>query len=169
MEKLSKLLGIEHVFINEVNWSESVNSQDSYAPYGGCGSGNKNGHFGCKHTIETKKKMSELKKNKPTWNKGIKGYLVHTEESKRAMSEKLSGSQNGRSLLSEIDVRNIIDCFLKKPKIDGVGKIMPNGKKMSYLWAFCNLQAPKYNISPVTIKRLLTKKTWKNVWSEYKI
>lgn len=169
MKKLSEILEIEHILIDENNFQKNIIPFENYMTYGGGGSGSKNGHFGCKHSEKTKKRMSEMKKNKPTWNKGIKGYKVHTDFSKKSMSQKLKGSKNGRAILSENDARNIIELYLQQPLIDSVGKIMPNGKKMSYIWAFCNQYALKYHINPATIKRLLTKKTWKNVWSEFKI
>lgn len=48
-------------------------------------------HLGTHHSEESKKKMSETRKGKPSTFKGRK----HTEESKRKMSEKTSGEKNG--------------------------------------------------------------------------
>ena len=163
---LAEVLGIEHTEIID----EDLNSQeiiDNYVPWGGGGAGHKNGHFGCKHTDEAKKIMSDLKKGKTTWNKGKKGFLVHSEESKKAMGEKLSGSQNGRAILNEDIVRNIIDEYLSQPSLPKVGEIQRNGLPMSYDWAFCKHTAQNYNTTPAAIKRLIQKKSWKNVWSEY--
>lgn len=142
---------------------------DNYIPYGGGGKGNKNGHYGCKHSEEAKKIMSEKKKGKPTWNKGVVGYKVHTHESKRKMSEKLSGSNNGRSILTEDLVRKIIETYVTKPNIDGVGNIQRNGVPMSYDWAFCIKVSREHNVTAAAIKNLIKKKTWKNVWKEYDI
>ena len=38
---------------------------------------------GWKHTDEAKKLMSDSKKGKPTWNKGLKGVQTHSEETKK--------------------------------------------------------------------------------------
>jgi len=162
---LAEALGIEHMeVIDDLNTQEII---DNYVPWGGGGAGHKNGHFGCKHTDKAKKIMSNLKKGKPTWNKGKKGLLKHGEEAKKAMSEKLSGSQNGRAILNEDIVRNIIEEYLSQPILPNVGEIQGNGLPMSYDWAFCKHIAQKYNTTPAAIKRLIQKKSWKNVWSEY--
>lgn len=42
-----------------------------YRPYGGGGSGIKNGHYGCKHSLETRKILSEKAKGRVAPNKGI--------------------------------------------------------------------------------------------------
>ena len=44
---------------------------DNYVPYGGGGAGSKNGHYGCKHTEETKQVLREKRLGKPPSNKGI--------------------------------------------------------------------------------------------------
>lgn len=167
--KLSKYLGIEFEGTIEGNLVEEIGTilPSNYRTYGGGGAGEFNAFYGKKHTDETKLRMKELKKNYIPWNVGIKGYSVHTEESKKVMSEKLSGSKNGRALLNENDVKTIIDRYLSKPEIEGVGKIQGNGLLMSYEWAFCIMIAEEYNLSSAAVKRLLRKKSWKNVWSEY--
>lgn len=142
---------------------------EKYATYGGGGSGPKNGHYGCKHSEEAKKIMSLRKKGKQTWNKGIKGYKVHTEASKKSMSIKLSGSNNPKAILTEDIVKEIISLYLQKLDIENVGEVMRNGKPMSYVWAFSKKYAPIYGITPKALELLLTKKNWKNVWSEYEI
>ena len=51
---------------------------------------------GWKHTEEAKKLMSEAKKGKSPWNKGLKGAQSHSEESKekcRIAGKKSSGSK----------------------------------------------------------------------------
>ena len=50
---------------------------------------------GWKHTDEAKQLMSDAKKGKPTWNKGLKGAQTHSEETKekcRIAGKKSSGS-----------------------------------------------------------------------------
>lgn len=169
MKSLSEALGIEHTEIDYDNLDDTAFIYDKYATYGGGGAGHKNGHYGCNHSEETKRILSLKKKGKQTWNKGVTGYKVHTEASKQAMSEKLSGSDNGRAILTEEKVEEIISLYLQKPNLDNVGKVMQNGKIMSYTWAFCNQYASCYEITPAAMKRLLTKKTWKNVWSKYEV
>ena len=51
---------------------------------------------GWKHTDEAKKLMSEAKKGKAPWNKGLKGAQTHSEETKekcRMAGKKSSGSK----------------------------------------------------------------------------
>lgn len=165
--KLAEALGIEHVEANED--AEIVEIFDNYVPWGGGGSGIKNGHYGCKHTEEAKKIMSQKKQNYVPWNKNVTGYSVHTEDSKKRMGEKLSGSSNGRAILNESDVDGIIRLYLSKPKLVGVGRVQGNGKEMSYVWAFSKLIAYQYQTTPAAIKRLLQKKSWKHVWQKYEL
>ena len=143
--------------------------ESDYRPWGGGGAGNKNGHYGCKHSDEAKRIMSEKKIGKIPWNKNVTGYVVHNEQSKKAMGEKLSGSGNGRAILDETKVDTIIQIYLSKPEIQNVGKVQGNGLKMSYLWAFALQVSKEYGTTPAAIKRLLQKKSWKNVWQKYNI
>jgi hypothetical protein len=165
--ELAEALGIEHVEIDEN--IEIVEFFDNYVPWGGGGSGIKNGHYGCKHTEEAKRIMSEKKRGLIPWNKNVKGYSVHTEDSKRSMAEKLCGSNNGRAILCEIDVDHIIRLYLSRPNLDEVGKVQNNGKEMSYIWAFSKMIAEQYKTTPAAIKRLLQKKSWKHVWKKYEL
>ena len=113
--------------------------------------------------------MSEKKKGITPWNKNVKGYSVHNDQSKQAMSKKLSGSGNGRAILDETKVETIIKLYLSQPEIKNVGEIQQNGKKMSYMWAFALQISKEYGTTPAAIKRLLQKKSWKNVWQKYNI
>jgi len=168
MKTLSEALGIEYQ-PSSIDYEEDESIQvNNYRPYGGGGWGHLNGFYGKKHTDESKIIMSELKQNYVPWNVGVKGYSVHTEKSKKAMSDKLSGSQNGRALLTEETVREIIELYLKQPSLNGVGKVQGNGKIMSYEWAFCLMISSKYGVTAAAVKRLVRKQSWKNVWSEYK-
>jgi len=167
MKTLAEALGIEYQPASIDYEEDEMIQVDNYRPYGGGGQGHLNGFYGKKHTDETKKIMSKRKENYIPWNIGIKGYSVHTEKSKKAMSEKLSGSQNGRALLTEDTVREIIELYLKQPNLDGVGEVQGNGKAMSYEWAFCLMISIKYGVTAAAVKRLIRKQCWKNVWSEY--
>lgn len=55
--------------------------------------GENNSFYGKKHNEETKKKISESKKGKTAWNKGIPGEKK-SEHIKQILSEKLSGEKN---------------------------------------------------------------------------
>lgn len=106
------------------------------------------------------------KKGTIPWNKNIKGYKLHSEETKQLLSKKSSGENNPKSKLTEKDVRNIIETYLKKPEVDDVGKIMRNGVKMSYERSFSIHYSKIYNVSPENIERIIKKKSWINVWSK---
>ena len=69
---ISTFLGLEHVEMIELSdqYLDSFKRSDNYRTYGGGASGPKNGHYGCKHSEETKKLLSEQKKGKPAHNKG---------------------------------------------------------------------------------------------------
>lgn len=165
---LSEALGIEW---NGIEYEDTEDTElfDNYIPWGGGGKGAKNGHYGCKHSEEAKKIMREKKLGITPWNKNVKGYKVHTEDSKRRMGEKLSGSANGRAILTEDSVDEIIKLYISQPKIDDVGVIQGNGREMSYLWAFSKMTAAKYETTPAAIKRLLQKKSWKHVWKKHEL
>lgn len=167
-KSLSEALGIEWNGI-EYEDSNHVEIFDNYVPWGGGGAGEKNGHYGCKHSEEAKKTMSEKKKGIIPWNKNIKGYKLHTDDSKRRMGQKLSGSGNGRALLNENIVEDIIKLYISQPKINDVGIIQGNGREMSYIWAFSKMIAEQYKTTPAAIKRLLQKKSWKHVWEKYEL
>lgn len=51
--------------------------------------------LGYKHTDESKKKMSEKKRNCIPWNKGKTGVQICSVETRRLMSENRSGEKNG--------------------------------------------------------------------------
>ena len=165
---LSKFLGLDIFEIN-INEEKDFIVFNNYYTYGGGGPGNKNGHYGCKHTKRAKRIMSQKKKGKPTWNKGKKGFLKHTEKSKKSISDKLKGSNNGRAILTENDVRDIIKYYLTNPVMSNVGEIQKNGIPMSNDWMFCKTISKKYKVTSAAIKNIIRKKTWKNVWTEFKI
>lgn len=56
--------------------------------------GEKNGFFNKKHSEETKKKISEMRKLRDPWNKGKKGVQKATEKQKQIASERHSGEGN---------------------------------------------------------------------------
>ena len=40
---------------------------------------------------------------------------------------------------------------------------------MSNDWMFCKIISKKYKVTSAAIKNIIRKKTWKNVWTEFKI
>ncbi len=71
---------------------------DLYSPYGDIGynllkDSSFGGWLGMKHSDETKKKMSEIKRGEP-WNKGKKGLQMCSDETKKKMSESRKGDGN---------------------------------------------------------------------------
>lgn len=107
-----------------------------------------------------------VKKGNIPWNKNKKGYELHSVETKKILSEKSSGEKNPKSKLTEKNVRNIIETYLKKPEVVNVGKIMRNGVEMSYDRAFSIQYSKLYNVSPENIERIIKKKSWIHVWSK---
>jgi hypothetical protein len=105
-----------------------------------------------------------VKKGNVPWNKNKNGYMLHSKETKSFLSEKSSGENNPKSKLTEDDVKNIIDSYLKRPNVPDVGKIMKNGVEMSYDRSFSIQYSKMYNVSPENIDRIIKRKSWKNVW-----
>lgn len=108
-----------------------------------------------------------VKKGTVPWNKNKSGYKLHSEETKKILSEKNSGQNNPKNKLKEDVVRKLIELYLEKPFICEVGKVTKNGLIMSYERAFSLKYSEIYNVTPQNIERIIKKRTWKNVWSEY--
>jgi hypothetical protein len=73
---ISESLGISFTEIPELSdqMIDSHQSDDHFANYatrGGGAAGSKNGHYGCKHTEETKQVLREMRLGKAPSNKGI--------------------------------------------------------------------------------------------------
>jgi len=95
------------------------------------------------------------KKGSIPWNKGKKDAF--SDETKQKWSQTRKGKIWKPVKLNQTIINNIIEEYFKNKPLDGVGQIQQNGKKLSYLWAFCKDQAPKYNVTPQAIKRMLLK------------
>lgn len=69
---ISKALGLEHIEYPDLSdqYLDSLKRTDNYRTYGGGAAGPKNGHYGCKHSEEAKRLISESKRGKPAHNKG---------------------------------------------------------------------------------------------------
>ena len=71
---------------------------------------------GKKHTEDTRKKMSEAKKGRPSWNKGL--HNIYSYETRKKLSEAKKGDKNplfGKTLTEE--TRRKISESLKRRKI----------------------------------------------------
>lgn len=73
---LAESLGISFTEIPElsdqmIDLHQSDDHFTNYATRGGGAAGSKNGHYGCKHTEETKQVLREKRLGKPPSNKGI--------------------------------------------------------------------------------------------------
>lgn len=123
--------------------------------------------LGYKFSDESKEKMSKAKEGFVPWNKGKKGCWKPDKD--WIDKHTYNGSTNPKAILNEDIVRNIIKEYLSRPTIENVGIIQGNGKPMSYVWAFCLKKSTEYEITPQAIRRLLEKKSWKNVWKEYEV
>ena len=113
-----------------------------------------------------RKTIGGVKKGTVPWNKGKKGYKIHNEKTKQLLSEKNIGENNANGRLTNEDVICIIKLYKEKPTMTNVGKVMKNGKKMSYEWSFSIMMAEKYLVTPENIVRIIKKRSWKNIWSK---
>ena len=64
-------LSVPDVLHKEQSDQYVFQTEFSYPTYGGGGAGIKNGHYGCTHTEETKRRLAELRRGKSPSNKGI--------------------------------------------------------------------------------------------------
>ena len=127
--------------------------------------GGDKGTLGWCPSKETRKRMSDSAKKRPSPMKG----KHHTESAKKEMSKRRRGVVAWTKLL-ETDVRNILDLYHnKKIILPNVGMIQQNGIKMSYRRAFANKIHDKYNVTVECIEKIVNGVTWKNVQKEYKI
>ena len=85
-----------------------------------------------------------------------------SDETKKEWSRKRKGRVFSRKLTDD-QVKEIRILFDTKPNLSSVGLIMKNGKKMSYIQAFCKEYADKYNLTSQGLKRIVLKECWKNV------
>jgi len=79
---------------------------------------------------------------------------------------KMSNSRKGRVFSRKINdntIRTIRKLYNKKPYLQNVGMTMKNGKKMSYVQAFCREYAEEYNLTPQGLKKIILNECWKNV------
>lgn len=65
--------------------------------------------------------------------------------------------------INDEQIREIRKLYNEKPNLQNVGMTMKNGKKLSYIQAFCKEYAEVYNLSPQGMKRIILKECWVNV------
>jgi len=107
-----------------------------------------------------RKGIGGTKKGTIPWNKGIKKCF--SEETIEKMSNSRKGKVFSRKI-NDYQIREIRKLYSEKPDLQNVGVIMKNGRKLSYIHAFCKEYAKDYNLTPQGIKRIILKECWANV------
>lgn len=95
-----------------------------------------------------------VKKGTIPWNKGYTGYKLNfTEEGKIKRLEAVKK----KSKIKDEDAKQIREDFENQIPInnDKIGKIMKNGRSMSYERAFCLEYSEKFNVSDQYIYRII--------------
>lgn len=101
-----------------------------------------------------------VKKGSVPWNKDKKNCF-----SKETI-EKMRSTRKGRVFsrkVTEEQVKEIRNLYDRQENLPLVNLIMKNGKKMSYIQAFCKKYSSIYGITPQGMKRIILKQCWKNV------
>ena len=78
----------------------------------------------------------------------------------------MSESRKGRVFSRKINndqIKEIRNLYNEKPDLQDVGKIMKNGRKLSYIQAFCKEYAKEYDLTPQGMKKIVLNECWKNV------
>lgn len=107
-----------------------------------------------------RKGIGGVKKGNIPWNKGIKDCF-----SKETI-EKMSSTRKGRVFsrkINDYQIKEIRKIYNDKPYIQNVGMVMKNGKKLSYIQAFCKEYAGFYNLTPQGMKKIILNACWSNV------
>lgn len=109
----------------------------------------------------SRKGIGGVRKGYEPWNKNKPGCF--SEETISNFSKIRKGKIWKPTKLTELDVLSIRELYNKKPKIDGVGEKMKNGKYMSYEQAFSIKYSKIYNVTKENMRRIIERKTWTNV------
>ena len=104
--------------------------------------------------------LGGVKKGNVPWNKGKKGCF--SEETIQKFSNTRKGIAWSRKLTDK-QITQIRNLYQEQPHVDGVGDVAKNGRKMSYIQAFCKKYCSDYNITPQGMKRIILKECWANV------
>lgn len=113
-----------------------------------------------KFSDESRKKMSKSAKKRI--ERDGPPRCKHTEEQKKKWSKMRKGVRNTHKLTKE-QVIEILTLYRDKPDIEGVGKVMRNGVKMSYAQAFAAKYCEQYSVSKQCLRLIIDRKTWKDV------
>lgn len=98
-----------------------------------------------------------VKKGTIPWNKGKSGYTLNLSE--QGKKNKLEVLKNN-SKIKDSDAQDIRHQFLNKVPVDGViGKVMGNGKILTYERAFCKHFCKLYGVSEQYIYGILKGKS----------
>lgn len=107
-----------------------------------------------------RKKIGGVKKGNVPWNKGIKKCF--SEETVKKMSDSRKGRVFSRKI-DDVQVKEIRKLYNEKLDLPDVGLVMKNGKKLSYIQAFCKEYSKRYNLSLQGIKKIVLNECWKDV------
>ena len=108
-----------------------------------------------------RKGIGGVKKGYIPWNKNKSSCF--SESTIKHFSEIRKGKVWKPSKLKENDVKKIREIYKTKIDIPGVGVKMKNGRNMSYNQAFSIKYSKIYNTTKENIRRIIERKTWKNV------
>lgn len=104
--------------------------------------------------------QSKRMKGNVPWNKGKEGCF--SEETIEKFKKTRKGNVYSRKL-TDTQIKEIRKLYEEKPEIEGVGDTMKNGRKMSYIQAFCKKYSSEYNITMQGMKKVVLEECWKNV------
>lgn len=108
------------------------------------------------YSEDSRRKMSEKAKARVVWNKGKPGCFSDATRDK--MSRTRTGRFWGRRKITASQEQEIIDLYLSRPQIEGVGERSRNGRDMSYHRAFGLKYGPIYKVVPQNITSLLRRR-----------
>ena len=113
-----------------------------------------------------KGKLKGRRKSKEHRSKISEGLKNQSEDLRKKRSERSLGSCNSNSKLTEIEVIAILKKYDEKKPLPGVGKISGNNRVVSYSHIFSMIYSEKYNVNITTIKKIISKQTWKHIRRE---
>lgn len=107
-----------------------------------------------------RKGVGGVKKGNIPWNKGVKKCF--SEKTIEQMKTNRKGRVFSRKVTDQ-QIKEIRNLYNQNLNLPDVGKIMKNGKKLSYLQAFCKTYAKNYNLSVQGLIRIIKHECWINV------
>lgn len=108
----------------------------------------------------SRKGIGGVKKGGIPWNKGMKNCF--SSETIEKMKTTRKGKVFSRKIKDD-QIKEMRNLYEEKPYLSNVGLVMKNGKKMSYIQAFCKEYADRYNLSAQAVKKIILRESWKNV------